>query len=300
MLHGPLPPHRFLPYLSWTQIDALTDKAGVVIVLPAGSIEQHGPHLSCAVDAQIAVGVVGEALRRLPASVSAFALPPLVYGKSDEHADFPGTLTLDGATLQAMVEQIGDSIYRAGFRKLLIVNAHGGQPQVMEIAAMALRARHRDFIVVPHFVWRVPHRAAEFLSERERRLGLHAGHAETALVLALAPETVRMAHAVAHLPPEFPSQVLADRGRAPCAWMVQDLSPNGVVGDPLPATADQGSAILDSLAASWAEAITDLHRLQWPAGGASASGNPAGGKPGAVDQRAAGAGGAQAGGAPPR
>jgi creatinine amidohydrolase len=264
MLHGPIPSSRFLPYLGWTQIAALPNKADVVIVLPAGSIEQHGPHLSCAVDAQIAVGVVGAAMARLPETVAAYALPPLVYGKSDEHIDFPGTLTLDSATLQAMVEQIGDSLHRAGFRKLLIVNAHGGQPQVMEIAAMALRARHRDFVVVPHFVWRVPHRAAEFLGERERRLGLHAGHAETALILALAPETVRMAEAVAHHPPEFPSAVLSDRGRAPCAWMVQDLGPHGVIGDPLPATAEQGLAILDSLAASWAQAITDLHRLRWP------------------------------------
>ncbi len=67
-----------------------------MIVLPAGSIEQHGPHLPCLVDSIIAAGVVGHALARLPAEVPAFALAPITYGKSDEHLHFPGTMTIDG------------------------------------------------------------------------------------------------------------------------------------------------------------------------------------------------------------
>jgi creatinine amidohydrolase len=261
-MHGDIPPHRFLPYLSWTAIEALPDRANTVIVLAAGTIEQHGPHLPCAVDALIAAGVVGAALKRLDPQVPAYALPPLTYGKSDEHTHFPGTLTTGGATLQALVEDIGESVWRAGFRKLLIVNAHGGQPQVMEMAARALRRRHGDFVVVPHFAWRVPHVAGQFLSERERRLAMHAGHAETALVMALAPETVHMDRAVSHYPPEFPRSLSAD-GRPAAAWVARDFGPSGVIGDPHPATREQGLAILDSLADSWVAAITDLHRLDW-------------------------------------
>ncbi len=264
MLHGDIPPQRFLPYLSWTAIEALPDRANTVIVLAAGTIEQHGPHLPCAVDALIAAGVVGAALQRLDAAIPAFALPPLTYGKSDEHTHFPGTLTTSGATLQALVEDIGESVWRAGFRKLLIVNAHGGQPQVMEMAARALRLRHGDFVVVPHFTWRVPHVANRYLDERERRLAMHAGHAETALIMALAPETVHMDRAVAHYPREFPRS-LSPEGRPAAAWVARDFGPSGVIGDPHPATREQGLAILDSLADSWAAAITDLHRLDWPA-----------------------------------
>ncbi len=263
MLHGYCPPERYLPYLTWTQIAALADKANTVIVLPAGSTEQHGPHLPCAVDTVIAAGVVGHALARLPAGVPAYALPPISYGKSDEHLHFPGTVTLDGSTLLETVTQIGESVYRMGFRKLLIVNAHGGQPQVMEMAARELRLRHGDYVVLPHFAWRVPHAAGQFLSEREKRLSMHAGHAETAIMMALAPHTVHMQHAVANYPPEFPSKVLSADGRPACAWTARDFGDSGVIGDPLPATPEQGQAILDSLAISWAQGITDLHQLHW-------------------------------------
>ena len=265
MLHGYNPPHRYLPYLSWTQIDELPDRENTVIVLPTGATEQHGPHLPCAVDTVISAGVVGHALARLPESVPAYAMAPITYGKSEEHLHFPGTMTLSGETLLATMNEIGESVYRAGFRKLLIVNGHGGQPQVMEMAARELRLRHGDFIVVPSFTWRVPHVAGQYLSEREKKLAMHAGHAETALMLALAPDTVRMDHAVTNYPPEFPSKLLSPDGRPACAWSARDFGPSGVIGDPLPATAAQGQAILDSLADSWSQTITELHTLRWAA-----------------------------------
>jgi len=263
MLHGYTPASRYLPYLTWTEIAALPDRKNTVIVLPAGSIEQHGPHLPCAVDTIIAAGVVGHALARLPASVPAFALPPISYGKSDEHLHFPGTLTIAGTTLQETIEQVGESVYRAGFRKLLIVNAHGGQPQVMEMAARELRMRHGDYVVVPHFTWRVPHAAGRFLSDQEKRLSMHAGHAETAILMALAPDTVHMEHAAANFPPEFGCPTLSPEGRPAAAWTARDFGPSGVIGDPTQATLAQGREILDSLALSWAKGITELHALNW-------------------------------------
>ena len=92
---------------------------------------------------------------------------------------------------------------------------------------------------------------------------MHAGHGETALMLALAPETVHMERAVANYPPEFPSKLLSPDGRPACAWTARDFGPSGVIGDPLPATREQGEAILESLAAGWAQAITELHQLRW-------------------------------------
>jgi creatinine amidohydrolase len=104
-----------------------------------------------------------------------------------------------------------------------------------------------------------------YFSEREKRLAMHAGHGETAIMLALAPETVHMERAVANYPPDFPSKLLSPDGRPACAWAARDFGPSGVIGDPLPATREQGEAILESLAASWAAAITELHRARWPA-----------------------------------
>jgi creatinine amidohydrolase len=109
----------------------------------------------------------------------------------------------------------------------------------------------------------VPHVAGQYLSEQERKLAMHAGHAETALMMALAPHTVRMQHAVANVPPEFPSRILSPDGRPACAWTARDFGDSGVIGDPRPATPEQGQAILDSLADSWAQGIAELHRMRW-------------------------------------
>ena len=263
MMHGFIPPERFLPYLSWTEIAALPDKEDTVIVLPVGAIEQHGPHLPCAVDSLISAGVLGRALAKLPAEIRAYGLAPITYGKSDEHLHFPGTMTLTGPTLLAVVTEIGESVYRAGFRKLLLANGHGGQPQVLEMAARELRLRHGDFVVVPFHVSRLPNASGRFISEQEKKLAMHAGHSETALILALAPDTVHMERAVANFPPPFPSKLLSPDGRPACAWTARDFGPSGVIGDPLGATPEQGAEILETLSDSWVQAITDLFHLQW-------------------------------------
>ena len=143
---------------------------------------------------------------------------PITKGKSVETLTVPGNMPLTGETLLATMNEIGESVYRAGFRKLLIVNGHGGQPQVMEISARELRLRHGDFIVVPSFTWRVPHSAGQYLSDKEKKLAMHAGHAETALMLALAPEPVPIEQALNNYPEKITSQSPAHNGRSPCAW----------------------------------------------------------------------------------
>ena len=131
------------------------------------------------------------------------------------------------------------------------------------MSARELRLRHGDFIVVPGFTWRVPNVAGQYLSDKEKKLAMHAGHAETAIIMALAPETVHMERAVANYPPEFPSKILSPDGRPACAWSARDFGDSGIIGDPLGATPEQGAAILESLSTSWAQAITELHELEW-------------------------------------
>lgn len=261
MLHGYTPPKRFLPYLSWVEIDALADRENTVVVLPAGSIEQHGPHLPCMVDSIIAAGVVGRALSILPVDVPAYALPPITYGKSDEHLHFPGTITLTGDLLLNTVIEIGESIYRAGFRKLVIVNAHGGQPQPIDMAARELRLRHGDFVLIARSVWAVPHDES-FMSEQERECAMHAGHGETAIMMALAPETVRMDRVTVNVLEPFPCPTLS-RTRPAAAWCALDFGPSGVIGDPTGAELEQGVALVDQLAASWATVIGEVYRMRW-------------------------------------
>jgi creatinine amidohydrolase len=264
-MHSFIPPERFFPYLSWTDIQAMPEKENVVIIQPIGAIEQHGPHLPIIVDSAIAVGVLGKALSKLDLTIPAYALPPLYYGKSNEHWHFPGTITLSAQTLLAMLTEIAESIYRSGFRKLVLMNAHGGQPQVMEIAARDIHQKYQDFMVFPLFTWRVPHIAKELLSPKEVELGIHAGDAETSVMLSILPEQVRMEQAVAEYPHDLPQEsLLSMEGKLPFAWLTQELSQSGVMGDATVATKEKGDRLLESVSNGWVRVIEDIYKFHQP------------------------------------
>lgn len=145
MMHNFIPPERFFPYLTWQDIETMPNKENVVIIQPVGSIEQHGFHLPIIVDSAIATFITGKALAKLDSNIPAYALPTQYYGKSNEHWHFPGTITLTAQTLMAVLTEMAESIYRSGFRKLVFLNAHGGQPQVIEIVARDLHQKYEDF-----------------------------------------------------------------------------------------------------------------------------------------------------------
>ena len=264
-MHSFIPPQRFFPYLSWTDIQAMPDKENVVIIQPVGAIEQHGPHLPLVVDAAIGVAVIGKALAKLSDRIPAYALPPLYYGKSNEHWHFPGTITLSAQTLIATLTEVAESIYRAGFRKLVLMNSHGGQPQIMEIVARDLHVKYEDFLVFPLFTWRVPHIAGELITPKERELGIHAGDAETSLMLAILPEQVKLEAAVTEYPHGLPADsLLTMEGKLPFAWTTRDLSQSGVLGDPTAATKEKGDRIWESVADGWVKVIQDVYAFQQP------------------------------------
>jgi len=259
-LHGAIPPDRFFPYLTWTEIAAMPDRARVVLVQPLGAIEQHGPHLPLAVDATIACETIGAACQRLPDDLPCYVLPPLYYGKSNEHLGFPGTISLRAETLLATLHDIADSLYRAGFRRLVFANAHGGQPQVVEIAAMDIHARYPDFWTFPVFVWRVPNETKALLTDIERDRAMHAGDAETSFMLAVDPDRVRRDRRVCEYPPDR-ARLFQPKGALTYAWLTDDISQSGVVGDATIATPEKGLRILHSLADGWAQAIVDAHHF---------------------------------------
>ncbi|WP_448562518.1 creatininase family protein [Trichothermofontia sp.] len=251
--------------MTWAEIAAMPDRESVVLLQPLGAIEQHGPHLPLVVDSAIATAVVGQALQDLSPHIPAYALPTLSYGKSNEHWHFPGTVTLTTQTLLALLMEVGESLYRAGFRKLAFVNAHGGQPQIVEMAARDLHQRYSDFWVFPLFVWRVPHEAEAILTPKEQALGIHAGDAETSLMLSLLPDHVHMDQAVAEYPPDLPADsLLSVEGKLPFAWVTQDLSQSGVMGNPLAATRDKGDRLLAALSRSWVQVIENLYTFRPP------------------------------------
>ncbi|MEG5173773.1 creatininase family protein [Microcoleus sp. B3-D7] len=264
-MHNFIPASRFFPYLTWTEIQSMPDKENTVIILPLGAIEQHGPHLPLIVDAAISAAVTGQALAKLDANIRAYALPPLYYGKSNEHCHFPGTIMLSAQTILAVISEIADSIYQAGFRKLVLMNGHGGQPQVMEIAARDIHQKYQDFSVFPLFLWRVPNVAAELLTAKEVEFGIHAGDAETSLMLSILPEQVKMELAVCEYPQGLPTDsLLSMEGNLPFAWLTRELTESGVLGDATVATKEKGARILESLSDGWAQVIKDVYKFRQP------------------------------------
>lgn len=235
--------------LSWPQFRGL-DPERTVALLPVGAIEQHGPHLPVGVDAMIAEAMAWGAARAAR-SAEALVLPTQEIGKSVEHLAYPGTVTLDAEALIASWFAIGESVARAGLRKLLILNAHGGQPQVAEIVARRLRVRC-DMLAVSAGWWSVG-LPEGLVDEAERRDGVHAGRIETAIMLHLAPELVDMAAARDFRPAN--AEVAARNaqlrmlGPMQMGWMAQDLHPDGAAGDAASATADLGRRIVDETAA---------------------------------------------------
>lgn len=253
----PVPAHRQFDRLTWPEVAALPPEA--LIIQPLGATEQHGHHLPLAVDRILTEAVLAAALAQLPEDAPVYVLPSLAYGKSNEHRAFPGTISLSATTLLAMLMDLGDSLAAAGCRRLLLLNGHGGQPQVCEIAATDIHDRHPELWVFPHFLWRAPHPGKDLISHTEARLGMHAGDLETSLMLAIAPELVRLDRLGAEYPP--PPGRVGPKGPLSYSWRTQDLSASGVIGDATAASREKGEAILAGLASGWAEVLREL--LAW-------------------------------------
>jgi creatinine amidohydrolase len=252
----PLP--RFWQDLCWTDFAALP--ANTVAVLPVAAIEQHGPHLPLSVDAVIGDGVIAAALRHLPDDAPVLVLPTLAVANSVEHLRFPGTLTTTPETLLALVSDIGESVARAGVRRLVLCNSHGGNAPVLEIAARRIRIRAGILAVTT--AWARLGRPEGQRDPEEATWGIHAGREETSLMLALAPDRVRMERAAAFASGwqrvAAAQPALHPGAGASLSWQAQDLNAAGAVGDAAGATAEAGAALLDHAARRLAALLLDV------------------------------------------
>ncbi len=240
--------------------------AQTVAVLPVAAIEQHGPHLPVSVDATLVDGIVAASLPHLPALAPVLFLPTQAVGKSDEHIRFPGTLTLSAETVIRVWAEIGESVARAGVRKLVLFNSHGGQVSVMDIVARELR-RRCDMLVFSTSWYTLPlGEAAEGrFPPEEHRFGIHAGDIETSMMLALRPGLVDMARAR-----DFRSTsqdraerypVLGNGRSAKLGWQMQDYHPAGAAGNAAAATADKGRAMVEAAGLQLARLLQEVVQL---------------------------------------
>lgn len=272
MSSDPNPPTSItaLPSGHWHDL-ATTDFARIdpqrtIAVLPVSATEQHGPHLPLATDAIINEGILRAALARLPAQASVLALPALPIGDSLEHTRFAGTLSADLEALLGLWLSVGRSVARAGVRKLVIFNSHGGQKAHVDQVALRLRAECGLLVVRAHsFALGLPH---GLFGADELAHGLHGGAVETSLMLHLRPELVRRG-ALADF--DTLGRRLAARGGllgaekpVGIAWMAEDLNPAGVCGNAAAASAEKGAALLDHLAGRLAALLEEVAAFELP------------------------------------
>lgn len=258
-------PSRFWADLRTTDFAGL-DPARTVAVLPVGATEQHGPHLPLSVDQVLVDGIVARALPQLPPDASVLVLPTQQVGYSPEHVQFPGTLTLPIETVIATWVALGEGVARAGVRKLLLFNSHGGQASLLDIVARELRVRC-NLIVYGCSWWNLPlgDEVMGLFPADEHRFGVHAGDMETSLMLALAPDSVRMAQArnFASASRERAARypVLGNGRSAKLGWAMQDYNPQGAAGNAAAASAEKGQAVLDAAARQLALLLGEIADL---------------------------------------
>ncbi len=283
-----MPEHqRRLETMTWPELQRQAARPGSTVIWPFGACEQHGPQLPLNTDALFADRITDTVLARLDPELPIWRLPVQSLGFSPEHQGFTGTLSLSAELLIALVVQVGRQLEQAGFQRLVLLNGHGGQIGLLEVAGRSLRAQHPRLAVLPCFLWRGPEGIAELIPEPERSQGLHAGLAETSLMLHLAPEltgplrpsdgpgrdwpgeepagtapdpTTAASQRIASPPPQGWSL----EGEAPCFWITREFSISGVIGSAEGASAGLGEQLHERLVEGWRRRLEALLRSDWP------------------------------------
>ncbi len=250
----------------FSQIAASGDVHRAVAVLPVAATEQHGPHLPVSVDTTLVNGVIDATLPHLAADLPVLFMPTQQVGKSNEHIRFPGTLTLSAQTLMNVWMELGACVARAGLKKLVLLNSHGGQVSVMDIVARDLRTAH-DLIVYSTNWYTLPLGDAvmNLFPPEEHRFGIHAGDMETSMMLALREKYVDMAQArdfkstAQDRAANYP--LLGNGSSAKLGWQVQDYNAMGAAGNAAIATAAKGQVILDAAGLQLAKLLQEVSDL---------------------------------------
>jgi creatinine amidohydrolase len=237
------------------------DPMETIAILPVAAIEQHGPHLPVGVDTMINDGMLARLRADCPASIDARILPVQAVGKSNEHLWARGTVTLKATAALAAWTEIGRSIARAGIRKTVIVNSHGGNADLISILARELRVEVGMLAVTSS--WSSFPLPTGMYSDTELRFGIHGGDRETSLMLAFRPDTVDMSKAQ-----DFKSSAettpIGPIGDVKYGWIASDLNPAGAVGEAHLATAEKGEATARHQVAGFIDLLRRVQRMPLP------------------------------------
>jgi creatinine amidohydrolase len=252
---------RYLADLPGSRVaTTLTERS--ILVQPLGSIEHHGPHLPLRTDALVAEAVTTAAVGRgVEAGLDLWQLPTLSVTKSDEHSWAPGTLWLSADTLLDVVRDLGRSLAATPAKKVVFVNGHGGNVALLQVTNRELRRRYG---LQPFTLPAGLQQAGRGVDGEPDELGfgIHAGWAETSLVLHLAPSLVDESAYERNVPEELAGfRHLGFNGRpGTFGWLSNDFGPSGVIGDPTGASAEAGARLFESGVAFLVEAFGEVDR----------------------------------------
>jgi len=224
------------------QLKSLAD-VNAIVVVPVGSMEQHGPHLPVKVDALLATEVARRAALKVQTHQPILVTPTVWCGLAEHHMDFCGTLTLDFETFHALLRNLCRSIRHHGFRRIFLLNGHGGNIAALNVICSELIRELEGLRVVSGTYWTLPEVAEKFSEILEVQQNVrHAGEAETSMMLALEPELVDQSILnQADGTPEIPFY-----GSGVSRWVsFKEVSANGVIGSPSVATAAKGELLLE-------------------------------------------------------
>tara|TARA_Y100001978_G_scaffold123031_1_gene109768 strand:- start:266 stop:1057 length:792 start_codon:yes stop_codon:yes gene_type:complete len=250
-------------YLSWTEIKNIAEMERSTIIWPFGAVEQHGPHLPLATDSIFVDEIVNEVLKLIPDKMPIMKIPTQSVGFSPEHLGFEGTLSLSSNIVTSIILEVGKQLSDMGFKRLILLNAHGGQISLLNTSARELRKIAPKINVFPCFIWSGIKGLSDILTKSEIENGLHASLAETSLMMAIKPELVGS---------ERPFEVVSENipegwsleGASPTAWMTSDLSKSGVIGDSRGANKELGLELKNLLVNHWYIMLLSLMSSDWP------------------------------------
>ena len=224
------------------------DKDNTVVILPVGSIEVHGPHLPLGTDTIMVYHVVLEAARR----EGAIVLPPLYYAYVPENRHFPGTISLKTQTFLNLLEDILDEVSRHGFKKLLIVNGHGGNRRPLRLFIRMMLERGKRVQV---YILADPLALVRDVIDRirETKVYEHACEIETSIVMFLKPSLVKMERVRGEA--ELGRRKVDEHVETMVDW--QGYAVMGYVGDPTKASEEKGKEIVEH----WIKEIARIIRV---------------------------------------
>ena len=251
--------HRRLADLRASEIRSAVGP-GSILLLPLGAVEQHGPHLPYSTDLIVADAAAEAAVGRVGEEHDVWLLPSLAFTKSNEHAWDSGTFWLSATTMLSVLDDIGRCAAGTGARSLVLLNGHGGNTALLNMACRELRLAHglKTFLMHPF----VPPAAGGTSAPSELGMGVHGGHEETSVLLHLRPDLVDMSLAERHVPEELAAnQFVRFGGAVSFGWLSNDFDASGVIGDPTGATAAEGARLFDQSVQMLATALGEVARF---------------------------------------